>query len=69
MTSDSLNTNRQGTAENSLGRLNFVALTGLDTSERLDRLAAILAKIDEEKLEVILVAFVDTRSHCCPVKK
>ena len=57
---DSLNTNRSGAAENSLGRLNFVALTGLDTSERQDRLATILARIDEENLEVVRVAFADT---------
>jgi glutamine synthetase len=60
MTFDSINTNRQGAAENSLGRLNFVALIGRDSPERRERLAAILAKIDEEKLEVVRVAFVDT---------
>jgi glutamine synthetase len=60
MPSNSFNADRQGAPEYSLGRLNFVALTGVDTTERRDRLAAILARIDEEKLEVIRVAFVDT---------
>ena len=60
MPSNSFNANQQGAAEYSLGRLNFVALTGVDTTEHRDRLAAILARIDEERLEVIRVAFVDT---------
>src|SRR5271169_2481915 len=60
MTSDSLNANQQGAAGNSLGRPNFVALAGHDSPERQERLASILAKIDQEKLEVVRVAFVDT---------
>jgi glutamine synthetase len=60
MTPISFKTNQHGAAENSLGRLNFVALTGQDSSERQEILASILASIDEEKLEVVRVAFVDT---------
>jgi glutamine synthetase len=60
MTSVSSKTNQHGAAENSLGRPNFVALTGQDSSERQEMLASILARIDEEKLEVVRVAFVDT---------
>jgi glutamine synthetase len=53
-------TNTTGAAENSLGRPNFVALIGQDLPERREMLAGILAKIDEEKLEVIRIAIVDT---------
>jgi glutamine synthetase len=53
-------TQRGRAADCSIGRHNFVTLTGLDTAERQDRLAATLAKIDEEKLEVVRVGFVDT---------
>jgi glutamine synthetase len=60
MPPDSSSTNTTGAAENSLGRANFVALTGLDSPERQEMLARILAKIDEEKLEVVRVAIVDT---------
>jgi len=60
MPSDSGNINTTGAAGNSLGRPNFVALTGLDSPERREMLAHILAKIDEEKLEVIRIAIVDT---------
>jgi glutamine synthetase len=51
---------QQGAAASSLGRLNFAALTGQDSPEHQEMLTSILAKIDEEKLEVIRVAFVDT---------
>jgi len=37
-----------------------VALIGQDLPERRDILARVLATIDEEKLEVIRIAFVDT---------
>jgi glutamine synthetase len=60
MTSDSFNTSAQNAAESSLGRANFAALTGQDSPDREDRLARILAKIEEEKLEVVRVAFADT---------
>ena len=60
MTSPSSKAIQAGAAENSLGRPKFFALTGQDSSERQERLACILARIDEEKLEVIRVAFVDT---------
>lgn len=60
MPPDNIDTNTRGAAENSLGRSNFVALTGLDSSERREMLAQILAKIDEEKLEVVRIAIVDT---------
>jgi hypothetical protein len=60
MPADGSNTNTSGAAENSLGRPNFVALCGQDSAERQEMLARILAKIDEEKLEVIRVAIVDT---------
>ena len=60
MPSNRFNANQQAAAKYSLGRLNFVALTGLDTTEHREQLAAILARIDEEGLEVIRVAFVDT---------
>lgn len=44
----------------SLGRLNFVTLTGRDSAERQEKLACILAKIQQEQLEVVRVGFVDT---------
>jgi hypothetical protein len=53
MPSDSSNKNTTSAAENSLGRPNFVALTGQDSPERRERLAQIVARIDEEKLEVV----------------
>src|SRR5262252_8231019 len=56
------NTNICGAAENSLGRPNFIDRTGLDSPERREKLARILAQIREEKLEVVRVAFVDTHS-------
>src|SRR5271169_5216409 len=59
MPPDRINTNTPAAAENSLGRSNFVALTGQDSPERQEMLARILAQIDEEKLEVIRIAFVD----------
>src|SRR5438067_1207548 len=49
-----------GPAEHSLGRPNFVALTGQDSPERQEMMAHILARIGEEELEVVRVAFVDT---------
>ncbi len=60
MPPDSSNANMTSAAENSLGRPNFVALTGQDAPERQERLARIFALIDEEKLEVIRIAIVDT---------
>ena len=60
MPPDSIKTNTLGAADNSIGRSNFVALTGQDSPERQEMLARILAQIDEEKLEVIRIAFVDT---------
>src|ERR1700760_1034174 len=60
MPSNSLTPNRHGAAGYSLGRWDFVAHTDLDSPERQDRLAGILARIDEEKLEVIRVCFADT---------
>ena len=60
MKSDSCSTHTHPAAESSLGRPNFAALTGQDSPERQERLAQILTKIDEEKLEVVRVAFVDT---------
>jgi glutamine synthetase len=60
MALDELYANKTGAAENSLGRPNFVALSGLASPERQEILARILAKIDEEKLEVVRVAIVDT---------
>ena len=47
-------------AEHSLGRANFIALIGQDTSDRRERLAQISAQIDEDKLEVVRIGFVDT---------
>jgi hypothetical protein len=60
---DSSTANMTSAAENSLGRPNFVALTGPDSPERQERLARILARIDEEKLEVVRVACVDTHGQ------
>jgi glutamine synthetase len=60
MPPDNRNGNTPGAAENSLGRSNFVTLTGQDSPERQEILGRVLAQIDEEKLEVIRVAFVDT---------
>jgi glutamine synthetase len=56
----SINPSRCAAAVNSLGRADFVALTGLDSPERQEMLACTLAKIDEDKLEVVRVTFVDT---------
>jgi glutamine synthetase len=60
MPTDSSNTNMTSAAENSLGRPNFVALAGQDSPERRETLSGVLAKIDEERLEVVRVACVDT---------
>jgi glutamine synthetase len=60
MPPDSSSANITSAAENSLGRPNFVALTGQDSPERQERLARILALIDQERLEVVRVACVDT---------
>ena len=60
MPSDSVNANTPSAAASSLGRRNFAALTGQDSPERQEMLTRILATIDEEKLEVVRVAFVDT---------
>lgn len=60
MKSDSCSTNTHPATESSLGRPNFAVLAGQDSPVREERLAQILAKIDEEKLEVVRVAFVDT---------
>jgi len=57
---ENINTNTTGAAENSLGQSNFVALTGQDSPVRHVMLAHILAKIGEEKLEVVRVDSVDT---------
>jgi glutamine synthetase len=53
-------TNATSAAENSLGRPNFAALIGLDTPEYRANSARVLARIEEEKLEVVRVAVVDT---------
>ena len=60
MSPDASNTNISAAAEHSLGRGNFIALTDQDSSDRRERLAQISAQIDEEKLEVVRVGFVDT---------
>jgi glutamine synthetase len=60
MTSNRSKAIQQGAAASSLGRLNFAALIGQDSPEHQEMLTSILAKIDEEELEVIRVAFVDT---------
>jgi glutamine synthetase len=60
MPPDKIKTKTPGAAENSFGRSNFVSLTGQDSPERQEMLASILAKIDEERLGVVRVAFVDT---------
>ena len=60
MPPDESNTNTTAAAENSLGRPNFIDRTGLDSPERRERLARTLAKIEEEELEVVRVACVDT---------
>jgi glutamine synthetase len=52
--------NRTNAAEHSLGRSSMAALAGLDSPERGEMLAHILAKIEEEKLEVIRIVIVDT---------
>ena len=60
MPSDSVNANMPSAAATSLGRSNFVALAGQDSPERQDMLKRILARIDDAKLEVVRVGFVDT---------
>ena len=57
---DSSSASARGAAENPLGRPNFAALIGQDSPEREDILSRVLATIDEEKLEIIRIAFVDT---------
>lgn len=44
---------------NDLGRTNFVAVTGRDTAERKEKLAEVLRIIEEKRLKVIRVGFVD----------
>lgn len=60
MTFDRSNPVHRAAADSSLGRLNFVARIGRDTPERQEMLTRILAQIDEAKLEVVRVGFVDT---------
>jgi glutamine synthetase len=60
MPPESNDADARGAAGNSLGRPNFVALAGQDSPDRRDMLAAIVAKIHEEKLEIVRVAYVDT---------
>jgi glutamine synthetase len=60
MPSDSVNAHMPSAAATSLGRSNFVALAGQDSPDRQDLLKQILARIDEAKLEVVRVGFVDT---------
>jgi glutamine synthetase len=60
MTSSILPANATSAAQNSLGRPDFVAFAGQDSPERQEMTATILGTIDQEKLEVIRVAFVDT---------
>lgn len=60
MPPSTLPTHTTSAAENSLGRPNFVASAGQDSPERREMAATILAKIDEEELEVVRVGFVDT---------
>src|ERR1700730_11849154 len=60
MPSDSVNAHMPSAAATSLGRSNFVALAGQDSPERQDLLKQIVARIEEAKLEVVRVGFVDT---------
>jgi glutamine synthetase len=60
MPPDSTTTTKPLASESSLGRPNFLALTGQDSPERQEILARVLAKIEEEKLEVVRIAFIDT---------
>jgi glutamine synthetase len=60
MAPDSISPIAQGVGEGSLGRPNFVSRAGLDSPERKEKLAAIVARIVEEKIEVVRVTFVDT---------
>jgi glutamine synthetase len=55
-----MNSNISPAAEHSLGRANFIARIGLDSPERQEQLAQIIARIGEEKLEVMRIGFVDT---------
>ncbi len=47
-------------ASGTLGRANFAARIGLDTPERREKLDAVLARIEENGIEVVRIAFVDT---------
>jgi glutamine synthetase len=60
MPPDRNHTNTTRAAENSLGRTDFAALVGRASPERQEMLARIVAKIEEEKLEVVRIAIVDT---------
>jgi glutamine synthetase len=60
MPPDRKDTSTTRAAENSLGRTDFAALIGRDSPERQEMLARIVAKIEEEKLEVVRIAIVDT---------
>jgi glutamine synthetase len=60
MPPDISNTNTTPAAENSISRPNFLALTEKHSPERREMVAKIIARIDEEQLEVVRVACVDT---------
>jgi glutamine synthetase len=51
----------QAAAAGSLGRMNFIGRTGLDTAARQEKLQAVLARIQEAGIEVVRVGFVDTQ--------
>ena len=44
----------------SIGRTNFIARTGLDDASRADKLQALVTKIEDNGIEIVRVAFVDT---------
>jgi glutamine synthetase len=51
----------QAAAAGSLGRMNFIGRTSLDTAARQEKLQAVLARIQESGIEVVRVGFVDTQ--------
>jgi glutamine synthetase len=51
----------RGRADDSLGRPNFIARTGLDTRARADALQDVLALIKSADIDVVRIVFVDTQ--------
>jgi glutamine synthetase len=60
MANDTAQAARLATA-GSMGRPNFVARSGLDSPERRELLAQVLEQIEDDQIQVVRIAFVDTQ--------